>query len=179
MSPQTARFICYQTNDILCAVSATQLTQEINIMTTHTPTNMTLIDRINSVLVDGDTSKDITDKIVNKYPEVFEIKVSQRGNDKDAYTQLRGEISSLVSRAEGTLFTMDRNQKPYTYSFICDKTDDDTDDLIEYTTDEIDIGYVYILDTHLDIDGERIYKIGKANDIEKRVHQLDNEQGSY
>ena len=41
------------------------------------------------------------------------------------------------------------------------------------------IGYVYILNTHLATEGGIIYKIGKANDIEKRVHQLNSEESSY
>ena len=45
--------------------------------------------------------------------------------------------------------------------------------------DESHIGYIYILDTHLTFKNKRIVKIGKANDVDARVKQLNSEQGSY
>ena len=148
-------------------------------MTTNTPT---VKEMIVSVIADGDTGRDIADKVISQYPKYAIHKIDQRGSEKDGYSQIHAEISVAIGKVEGILFTIDRNVSPHTYSMICDDYDD-TEEIevidTEKTETELDIGYVYILDTHLDIDGKRIVKIGKANDIEKRVKQLDGEQGAY
>ena len=137
-----------------------------------------LKDKIIDVLIDNDNKLDIENKIISKYPEIFEIKKLQNDGEKAGYIALGREINSTISRYEGILFVINRNEKPQTYSLIDDKPD--IDDIIECITEEdLDIGYVYILDTHsLDENGKRVYKIGKANDIEKRVHQLNSEQSA-
>jgi len=148
-------------------------------MTTNT---QTLKEMIVSVITDGDTGRDITDKIVSQYPEYTDYKTEQKGSEKAGYSQIHAEVGAMIGVKEGTLFTIDRNVSPHEYGLRCnDHVDDEEIEVIdiEKTEAELDTGYVYILDTHLDIDGRRIVKIGKANDIEKRVKQLDGEQGAY
>ena len=158
------------------------MTSNILLMTTQIKTDMSLYERIKTVLSADDTTNDITEKIISEYPKLFELKIEQRGNDKDARSQLKGEISSRLNQNEGTVFTINRNSKPYTYSLVSEviDEDEDEDEIIEIKTEtELDIGYVYIIDTHLLTKNGKIYKIGKANDINKRIDQLNREQGSY
>lgn len=145
----------------------------------------TQLEMIQDVLVNGDTNKEIYDKIISKSPEWLEKKIPQFESEKKAIQQLRVQISERLNYYEGTLFEIDRSSRPFRYSFI-DRTepvDNDDDDIIidgTQTEEEIDTGYIYILDTNLYTkDNRSIYKIGKANDLDKRIKQLDNEQGCY
>ena len=146
----------------------------------------TYMDRIKEVLVNNDTNKDIYDKIVDKYPELLDGKVQQfDGDEKRATQQVKVQITERINHYEGVLFEIDRTERPFRYSFIdhnADEIDDDDDIIISdtVTEEEIDTGYIYILDTNLYTkEGKSIYKIGKANDIDKRIKQLNSEQGCY
>lgn len=165
-------------------------TYYIMTQTTTQHKKISVRDMIIDVIEDNDTSRIISDKIISKYPEYLERKIIQRGSEPTAITQIHAEISSLCTRGEGKFFEIDRsNESVFVYSLITNDDDDndinnDNDDDIEEidttkTDKELGIGYVYILDTHIDVNGRRIVKIGKANDIEKRIKQLDSEQSSY
>lgn len=137
------------------------------------------------MLVPGDTSQDICEKLIDQYPELLAVKTEARNGDKTrAISQIKAEICEKTNRLEGRLFIIDRTERPYRYSLIVDDSPGDIDDDIiideNLTESEIDIGYIYILDTNLYTkDGRSIYKIGKANDLDKRIKQLDSEQGCY
>ena len=147
-----------------------------------TPTK-TVISMIIDVIEDGDNTNDILDKIINKYPEYIDKKVVQRGSNDLGIDQARAEISSRVHTSEGVHFVCDRNTKPHQYSLIVrDDIDDSNNDdnnnnnIIDANINNDDIGYVYIINTHLyNADGDLIVKIGKANDIDKRMNQLNRE----
>ena len=150
-----------------------------------TTNNTTQISRIKELLSDGDTAKDVFNKIIANYPEILEKRLKQVSTEKQAMQQLNAQISSVLYRHEGILFDIDRSTRPYRYSFISTKESDDIDEDINDSDisidiEEQDIGYIYIIDTNLYTkDGESIYKIGKANDIDKRIKQLNSEQGCY
>lgn len=151
----------------------------INIINNMT-TKMNLLSMILNVISDGDTSSDILNKINNEFPEYIERKIKQKGTKEAGLIQARAEISSNIGREEGIWFNINKNVKPYTYFEICNEIDDRNDitEITDYTEDH-DVGYVYIIDNHLSYKNKQIYKIGKANDIDKRIDQLNREQSSY
>ena len=126
-------------------------------------------------------TSDISERIINQYPETLERKIEQKGSDNNARVELRRELSSIMASREGKDFIIDRNEKPYQYSLVDNDEDiDDEIDIILNETEDDDTGYVYILDTHVYTEtGDSIVKIGKAIDVEKRLSQLDREQSSY
>lgn len=142
---------------------------------------MTLLDKIKEVLVDGNTSTIICNKIVDKYPEILETKTQQRGNQNEGKAQLRAEISSNIIRKEGIFFEIDRNERPHKYFFINETNVEEEEEAIGNIVDieQKDIGYVYIINTQLSYKEKLIYKIGKAIDVDKRIKQLNNEQSAY
>jgi hypothetical protein len=154
-------------------------------MTNTDQPRIPLRDMIFNVITDSDPSRVIMDKIIDEYPDYLERKIAQRGSEHDARIQIYAEISSLCTRGEGKFFDIDRTGSTFTYSKMNNDNDNDNDDdnveidIADKTDKELGIGYVYILDTHVDVDGRRILKIGKANDIDKRIKQLDSEQSSY
>ena len=132
-----------------------------------------LLSMILNVISDGDTNNDILKKINKEFPRYIKRKTKQRGTRKAGSAQARSEIGSTIGREEGVCFNINRSVKPYTYSEI--DGHDDTPDI----TEDYDIGYVYIIDNHLSYNNKQIYKIGKANDVDKRIDQLNKEQSSY
>ena len=146
-----------------------------------------LNEKILSVLGNNDTRIDVYNKIHDKYPELIVFKTEQQGSLENAKNQLLAEITSRLNKGEDKWCIINRNEKPYLYSLINDINDiddiDDIDDIediiIIKSEEELDIGYIYILDTHLDFNNHRVVKIGKANNIDKRIIQLNSEQGSY
>jgi hypothetical protein len=137
-----------------------------------------------AVKPDNDSSKVLTDKVMIEYPDYLERKILQRGSETAGRAQGRAEIASICGKSEGDFFEIDRTGSTFTYSLINNNDINDNDDIenidiTDKTDKELGIGYVYILDTHVDVDGRRIVKIGKANDVDKRIKQLDSEQSSY
>ena len=140
-------------------------------------------------LTDYSTTREIFNEMVDAYPELIEYKFGTGlyTSVKAAETQILGEISRLLNGGEDRWYIINRDETPNQYSLIVD--DSDADDLInEYTNEcttietieaKLDNGYIYILDTHLQLDNKDIVKIGKTHDVSKRIKQLDGEQGSY
>ena len=144
----------------------------------------TLIEKIILVLEDNDTGTDVFNKIVDKYPEVINHKIQQRGSEDKGISQLKAEILTRIATAEGKFFNIDRTENPHRYFHIIapkiiDEDIDEINEDIDITKSEVelDIGYIYIIDSQqLDRNGNKIVKIGKTINIEKRIKQLNTEQ---
>ena len=153
-------------------------------MTTTTQTKMTLIDRVKDVIADNDSAATICNKIITKYPEVLKLKM-KNSTEKLATAQLIAEIQSQMGKIEDKLFIINRNTRPYQYSFISIDIDDDEcdDPIIDLTNpkteEELDIGHIYIIDTHLQFNNKEIVKIGVTKNIDRRLKELNGEQSSY
>ena len=149
-----------------------------------------LTKNIQTVLTENNTAKDILDKISVEYPELIEYKTKQRGSMEDGKRQLLAEISSVLGRGEGRHCVINRNEFPIQYSPITDDYDankdinecinidesignDETSEAIE---ERLNIGYIYIIDTHLQYNNQEIVKIGKANNIDERMNSLNRDQ---
>lgn len=140
---------------------------------------LSMVKMIESVLHNGDTASDICERIIHKYPEFFLRKSRQRGSRGAAIQQIKGEISSRISYAK-TTFDIDTNERPYRYSFSSSENNNGNEEPSIVIDDDVDVGYIYILDTNLyNRYGRSIYKIGTTNDIDKRKLQLDSERGCY
>lgn len=149
-------------------------------MVTHERQKITVIDMIKTVIVSGDTSKDISSKVINRFPEYLERKSTTGVHTTHPQSQIKAEITSNINKNEGKYFNINRTESTYTYSLI--KEDEDMNDInfddnraidITKTDRELDVSYIYIIDVHyLTPDGRKVVKIGKANDIEKRIHQI-------
>lgn len=149
--------------------------------TTYTVQKISVIGMIRSVIVDGDTSKEITEKVIIQYPEYLDRKIDQKGSEDIARAQIRSEVSARLGRETKDII-IDRSESTYRYSLIVDDVEDiedtDFDDATVFidttkTDRELDVSYIYIIDVHyLTPDGRKVVKIGKANDIEKRIHQI-------
>lgn len=149
-------------------------------MVTHERQKITVIDMIKTVIVSGDTSKDILSKVINRFPEYLERKSTTGAHTTHPQSQMKAEITSNINKNEGKYFNINRTESTYTYSLI--KEDEDMNDIdfddnraidITKTDRELDVSYIYIIDVHyLTPDGRKVVKIGKANDIEKRIHQI-------
>lgn len=144
-----------------------------------------LVKKIQSVLTENNTAKEVFDKINNKYPELIEYKTEQQGLSEVAKKQLLKEIASRLNKGEDYWCIINRNEKPIQYSLMnIDEDNDNNDDIninddIETIEEKLNIGYVYILDTHLQYNNQNVVKIGKANNIDIRMKQLNSEQSSY
>jgi len=149
-----------------------------------------LNNKILSVLTENDTAKDILDKISVQYPELIEHKTEQRGSIEAAKKQLSAEIGSRLCGAEGKWCVINRNEFPIQYSPINDDYNEN-EDINEYINidecidinetsetmeERLNIGYIYIIDTHLQFNGQEIVKIGKANNIDERMNSLSRDQ---
>lgn len=134
----------------------------------------TLLEKIKSVLKDGDTKLDIYERIVSKYPEFLEYKTNCYNSEKKAIQQIKAEIGSRLFTKREVIFNIDKSEKPHRYSLV-------DNNIVDVPLDDsVDIGYIYILDTNLyNKEGRSIYKIGKTIDLDRRIYQLDHEQGCY
>lgn len=83
-----------------------------------------LLSKIIGVIEDNDTTEQVTNKIVDKYPNYFIKKLRQRHPDgiiditygKKTIKQIRGEVSSIFTRDKGSMFSRDKSKRPYRYS---------------------------------------------------------------
>ena len=142
--------------------------------------------KIQSVLTDYHTTKEIFNKIRDAYPELIEYKSNQLGSSENAEKQISAEISARLYEGEDRWYIINRDEYPNTYSLINNDVDEDIDypinvDINEYTNIEaieerLNIGYIYIIDTHLQYNNQEIVKIGKANNIDERMNSLNRDQ---
>ena len=139
----------------------------------------TLLEKIESVLQNGDTKLDIYEKVILKYPEFLKYKTDYYDSEKSAIQQIKAEVGSTLITNKEKIFNIDKSEKPYRYSFV--NNGDDAVNIVDHPIkDTDDIGYIYIIGTNLyDRHGQSIYKIGTTKDVDKRLQQLNNEQGAF
>ncbi len=119
------------------------------------------------------TVKDITEKLVKKFPEKLEAKTLQRNGDtKLALDQIKAEVSSLTVENDSTFFR-DKSSKPVLVGLI----EEDEEKLEVEAQDEdfeSDFGIVYILGTNtFTKDAKELVKIGLTTlKIEDRIKSL-------
>ncbi|MFK2823661.1 GIY-YIG nuclease family protein [Arcobacter sp. YIC-80] len=136
----------------------------------------TLKQMVIDILVESDSSliiKDLTTKLIKKYPEKLEAKILQKdGDKKQAISQLKAEISSLTVDND-SLFFRDKSSKPVKVGLI-----EENEERLEIESQdenfESDLGIVYILGTNtFTKDGCELVKIGLTTlKIQERIKSL-------
>jgi len=117
--------------------------------------------------------KDITNKLVKKYPEKLEAKSIQKNGDKKlALSQIKAEVSSL-SVENDSLFFRDKSTKPVLVGLV--EENEEKLEIESLDEDfESDIGIVYILgkDTYKK-DAKELVKIGLTTlEVKNRIKSL-------
>ena len=77
----------------------------------------TLMDKIESVLGDADTARQVADKIIKKYPEYFVDKASKYDSKKKAISQIRAEIGANLSTYTNR-FVSNKTVSPHQYCLV-------------------------------------------------------------